>query len=164
MSVSIYSTRVKEMMSRDVVSLHVDASVHEALNLMVDNRVSALPIVDSRGRCVGILTTTDLVDLTRDLDEDVHRMDFVDPTTRRWLVEKMVQTVGTEPVSSFMSEDVATVGRETPLAVAARDMLRNHVHHLPVVDSSERVIGIVSTMDILSVLADGADDIASAAN
>ena len=51
-----------------------------------------------------------------------------------------------------------TIDAETTLGKATREMLRNRVHHLPVVDSSDRLIGIVSTMDILSEFADGAPD------
>ena len=49
---------VKDVMSTHVVSLHSGATVHEALQTMVENRVSALPIVDQDDHCVGIITTT----------------------------------------------------------------------------------------------------------
>ena len=57
-----------------------------------------------------------------------------------------------------MSESVTTVGLETRIGKAARAMLRNRVHHLPVIDHDDRLIGIVSTMDILGEFADGAPD------
>jgi len=148
--------RVKHVMSRDTVSLPAGATIHDALKMMTENRVSALPIVDSRDRCVGVFTTTDLLDLTRDVDDDVHQIDVVDPVSRRWLVDKLVQSLGHEPVASYMSEDVLTVNDTTTLAIAARDMLRSQVHHLPVVDDKGRLTGIVSTMDILAEFADGA--------
>ena len=148
--------RVKDVMSRDIVSLHAGATIHDALAMMTENRVSALPIVDRRDHCVGIFTTTDLLDLTRDVDEDLHQMDMVDPVSRRWLVDKLAQSLGNEKVSSYMSEDVSSVGNETTLAIAARDMLRNQVHHLPVVDEKDRLVGIISTTDILAEYADNA--------
>ena len=153
MSDTIFNRRVKDVMSRDVVSVHSGDSIHEALNLMVENRVSALPVVDGRNHCIGIISTTDLVDLTRDVDDDVNQMEELDPSSRRWLIDKLVNTMGTEKLDSYMTENVATVSSETLLARAAREMLRNRVHHLPVVDSQERLIGIISTMDILAVFA-----------
>ena len=148
--------RVKDVMTRDIVSLPAGATIHEALTMMTENRVSALPIVDSRDRCVGIFTTTDLLDLTRDVDDDVHQVDVVDPVSRRLLVDKLLKSLGDEKVSSYMSADVSTVSSETTLAIAARDMLRSQVHHLPVVDDKKRLVGIISTMDILAEFADGA--------
>ena len=152
---SVQKRRVREVMSREIVSLHADATIHEALSTMVENSVTALPVVDSRDRCVGIFTTTDLLDLTWDVEDDVYQMDVVDPISRRLLVDKLTQSLGNETVSSYMSEDVSTVGCETTLAMAARDMLRSHVHHLPVVDDKDRLVGIVSTTDILAEFADG---------
>ena len=61
-------------------------------------------------------------------------------------------------VSTFMSQDVATVTAETSLAKSAREMLRNRIHHLPVVDHRDHLIGIISTMDILAEFADGEVD------
>lgn len=158
MKKDIYQRCVKDVMTRDVVSLKSADTIHEALNLMVENRVTALPVVDHRDHCVGILTTTDLVDLTRDVDDDVHQMEDVDASSCRWLIEKLTQTMGSETVDSFMSEDVATVTGETTLAKSAREMVRNRIHHLPVVNEHGQLIGILSTMDILAEFADGAPE------
>ena len=155
---NIYQHRVKDVMSRDVVTIQASDSIHEALTLMGENRVSALPVVDRQNRCVGILSTSDLVDMTRDVDDDLYHLDLVDPTSRRFLLDKLAHSLGSETVQSFMSEGVMTVGDETTLARATREILRNRVHHLPVVDEHERLIGIISTMDILAEFADGAPE------
>ena len=143
-------------MSRDVVTLVANDKIHDALELLVANRVSALPVVDNRKHCVGILSTTDLVDFTRDVDEDLHHVDELDPSSRRWLVDKLLRSVGEEPVGSYMTEDVATVSLESSLEKAAHEMVRNRVHHLPVVDHEGHLAGIISTMDVLAEFADGA--------
>ena len=153
---SIYKRRVKDIMSRDVVALNAGDTIHEALGLMGENRVSAIPVVDHHNHCVGILSTSDLVDMTRDVDDDIYHLDFVDPTSRRFLLDKLAHSMGSETVQSYMSETVTTVDAETTIAKATREMLRNRVHHLPVVDSSDHLIGIVSTMDILAEFADAA--------
>jgi CBS-domain-containing membrane protein len=155
---SIYEHRVKDVMSRDVVTINADDTIHEALTLMGENRVSALPVVDSRDHCVGIISTSDLVDMTRDVDDDLYHLDMVDPASRRFLLDKHAHSMGGETVQSFMSEAVTTVSDETTIARATREMLRNRVHHLPVVDEHDQLIGIVSTIDILSEFADGAPD------
>ncbi len=155
---SIYKRRVKDVMSRDVVTVNAGDTIHEALSLMGENRVSALPVVDIHDHCVGILSTSDLVDMTRDVDDDLYHLDLVDPTSRRFLLEKLVHSMGSETVQSFMSEAVTTIDVETTIGKATREMLRNRVHHLPVVDTNDILIGIISTMDILGEFADGAPD------
>jgi CBS domain-containing protein len=146
--------RVKDIMSRDVVTLTPTDTIHDALELMVSNRVSALPVVDKRQHCVGIISTTDLVDFTRDVDDELHHIDELDPSARRWLVDRLLHTVGKEPVGSYVTPDVTTVGLEATLSKAAREMVRNRVHHLPVVDHKGHLAGILSTMDLLVEFAD----------
>ncbi len=154
----IYKRRVKDIMSRDVVTINAADTIHEALTLMGENRVSALPVVDNRNNCVGILSTSDLVDMTRDVDDDVYNLDLVDPTTQRFLLDKLAHSMGNETVQSFMSEAVTTVDMEATIGRATREMLRNQVHHLPIVDVHDHLIGIISTMDILAELADAAPE------
>lgn len=158
MKESIYSQRVKDIMSRDVVTINAGDTIHEALTLMGENRVSALPVVDRHQQCVGILSTSDLVDMARDVDDDIYNLDLVDSTSQRFMLDKLAHSMGSESVQSFMSEAVTTVDLETPIGQATRKMLRNQVHHLPVVDAQNRLKGIVSTMDILAAFADAAPE------
>lgn len=148
---------VKDLMSRDVLTLSSGDSIHDALELLVSNRVSALPVVDNRKHCVGILSTTDLVDFTRDVDEDLHHVDELDASSRGWLVTKLLRSLGEETVGSYMSDDVETIGLESSVSKAAQLMVRNRVHHLPVVDHQGHLAGILSTMDILCDVADTED-------
>jgi CBS domain-containing protein len=145
---------VKELMSSHVVALHSGANMHEALEMMVENRVSALPIVDQEDHCVGIITATDLVELTYDIDADLMEAQTVDPSSRRRLVEKLSAAVGQEPVASYASESVASIAESVTLREAARRMIREQIHHLPVVDSDDRLTGILSAMDIVAAVAD----------
>ena len=154
----IYSRRVKDLMTRDVVTISAGDTIHEALTLMGENRVSALPVVDRQDHCVGILSTSDLVDMTRDIDDDIYQLDMVDSTSRRFLLEKLAHSMGGETVQSFMSEAVTSVDSEATIGKATREMLRNRIHHLPIVDANNRLIGIISTMDILAEFADAAPD------
>ena len=155
---SVYDKRVKEILTRDTVKLDAEDTIHEALTLMGENRVSALPVVDRKNRCIGILSTADLVDMTRDTDEELRQLDMMDSGTTKILVDKLAHSLGNEKVQAYMTDAVTTVGLETPIARAAREMLRNHVHHLPVVDRNDCLMGIVSTMDILAEFADAAPD------
>ena len=141
-------------MSRDVVAITPSSTIHEALDLIVENRVAALPVIDRNDRCVGILSTSDLVDLSRDLDDDLTQLEQSDFVSRGWLIEKLTHSMGQEKVDTIMSDSVATVGLEASLIEAARQMLRNRVHRLPVVDNSDHLAGIISTTDIMEALVD----------
>ena len=149
MANTVFETRVKEIVTRETVTVDVTDTIHEALVLMGENRVTALPVVDRHQRCIGILSAADLIDLTRETDDDLRDLDVVDLSTKRFLIDKLALSLGNEKIQLFMSDSPETVDMETSITAAAEKMLRNHVHHLPVVDSDGRLIGIISTMDLL---------------
>lgn len=114
---------VGDIMTTPVVALAMDASVKEARVAMLDNRGSALPIVDSRRRPTGIVTKSDLVASTTD---DV-------------------------PIAVLMTTTVLTCATDTPVLAAARKMGNNDVHHLVVVADGV-IVGIVGVFDLLKLL------------
>lgn len=154
----VYTRPIKDIMNRDVVTMNASGTIHEALILMEENRVSTLPVIDNQDHCVGILSSSDLVDMTRDVDDDVYELDHADPASQRYLVEKLIHSMGSESIQSFMSETVATVDSAATILTATRKMLKEQIHHLPVVDQSGRLVGIVSTMDILGEFADASPE------
>ncbi|MFT7597441.1 MAG: CBS domain-containing protein [Acidimicrobiales bacterium] len=89
---------------------------------MLDHGVSALPIIDSQTRPVGIITKTDLVPSTAD---DL-------------------------PVAVLMANDVLTCSGDTSVSDAARMMRTSHVHHLVVVDA-QKMVGMLSVFDLLQL-------------
>lgn len=158
MNHGIYDRKVSDIMTRDVVTLAAGGTVHEALALMGENRVSAIPVVDHAGKCVGIISTTDLVDMTRDVDDDLYQLDLVDATSRRFLIDRLAHSLGNESIETYMSESLVTVYPESTLATATKRILKAGVHHLPVVDKDDRLVGIVSSLDILAEFADAAPE------
>lgn len=154
MSNDPYKTNVGEVMVRDIVSVSPDDTIHDCIQRMVENRVSSMPVLGSHGQCVGIVSTSDIMDVTQEIDEDLAELETADPVTGRWTLERLMAGVGHSVVSDVMCDEVLTVSTETPIAKAARMMLRNGVHRLPVVDVREHVVGIVSTTDLLGAFVD----------
>ena len=145
----VFSRPIKDVMNRHVVTINAAGTIHEALMMMEENRVSTLPVVDNDNRCIGILSTSDLVDMTRDVDDDVYQLDHVDSAGQRFLVEKLIHSMGSESIQSFMSEKVETIEETETVLAATKHMLKDQIHHLPVVNADGILVGIVSTMDLL---------------
>ncbi len=154
MANTLTDTLVKEFMSTDLVTVHAGATVHETLDLFVANRISALPLVDKNEHCVGIITATDLIEITYDIDDDFVHTDTLNAGGRDRLVARLSEVVGSEPVLSYATESVCSIGLRDTLRHAAKVMSREQVHHLPVIDENEAIVGVISTMDIVAALAD----------
>jgi CBS domain-containing protein len=114
---------ISEVMRSPVMTLTPHQSAGHAREVMTRHRVSALPVVTSDGSLVGMVTTSDLVG------------GHADPT----------------PVGSFAKKDVYRVRPSDGPHVAARIMRNHHLHHVVVVDD-ERVVGMVSSYDLLRLV------------
>lgn len=124
--------QVLDLMTTEVIKVSPGTPIKEAAQLMFRHRVSGLPVVDDEGRLSGIITEADFLRL------EVARGEADDPAP-------------IEAVGEVMSSGVVTVGPEEGLAEAAKIMVVQDVKRLPVVDEDERLLGIISRLDIVAV-------------
>ena len=128
-------------MSRPVITITPDASVKEAARLLVEGGISALPVLDSRGGLVGIVSEADLLPMEA----------RPNPRTQAY---PLPPTAGTAPrtVAEVMTRDVTTVSAQSEVSRAARLMLDAGIKRVPVV-RGRRVVGILSRRDLVKVIA-----------
>ena len=108
------NTKVQKIMSRNVVSLDISKIAAHAADLMTEKRIGSI-IVTKNGKAFGIVTERDLV--------------------RRYSRET--------PLESLASLPLITVQPATTVKEAVEIILKNKIRKLPIVDSSNRVVGIV---------------------
>lgn len=161
MTTNVHEKRVKDVMCRDVVTIDAKESVHEALQLMVENKVAALPVVDRKGHCVGFISTSDMLDLTRDLEMGLEELERTDELLFGQVIEKIGNGIAHQNVAELMSEDVVSISPDELLSSAASKMLRERIHRLPVVDNNQHLVGILSTTDILTAFVESAHAVSS---
>lgn len=151
-------TALKDVISSDVVYVNPQDTLREALDLMVENRVSAMPVVDVHQHCIGVISVTDLLGMTKDLSDELNALSESGGLDHEALVQKLEHAdLLTEQVQGWMSSDVVSVGVDSSVEHAAKEILRNRVHRVVVLDDKKRVVGVVSTMDLLAALVDVAD-------
>ncbi|MBB4617605.1 CBS domain-containing protein [Sphingomonas abaci] len=107
-----------------VVTIRRDATVARAVDLLVQHRIGAVPVMDG-DTVAGILSERDVVRL---LARDREALD--------------------EPVDSVMTAPAITVGRAEPVIGALSLMTRRRIRHLPVVEDG-RLVGLVSIGDLV---------------
>lgn len=136
------ATQVKEWMSADPVTIEPAASAREALALMVEHGIRHLPVVDSRGRVVGVLSIDDL------------RAALPSAAAAGVSAERLGRAeYGGGRVGELMTFAPHTVRAETPLAEAADRMAELRIGCLLVVESQGGLVGILSETDALRALA-----------
>ncbi len=138
---------VDDVMTRTVVTVRDDAPFKEIVRLMDDYRVSALPVVDERGRLLGVVSEADLLlKEGREPDAEVHRRSFEGRRQRQERAKADATAAG-----ALMTAPAIAVSPRASVGEAARIMHRRGVKRLPVVDEDGAVLGIVSRRDLLHV-------------
>lgn len=129
--------RVAELMTPKVRSISADASVAEAVQVMADGHVSALPVLQGTA-VVGVVSTTDILQAQAEVE---------DRRARTMLFEQT-------PVGDLMTRDPLTIEPDADVRDAARQMLYADVHRLFVIDHG-RLVGVLSQTDIAQAVGSG---------
>jgi CBS domain-containing protein len=155
---SIYKKLVRDVMVTDVVAIHTQDRVSDALRTMLENRVSALPAVDRHDHCVGVISATDLLRIAQELGGELEALDQAEGLSRE-LLERQLEKTGFsgQVVQEVMTHKAVSVKPDATLVAAAAAMIENHVHRLAVTDAKGTLLGIVSTTDIMRALAESGE-------
>ena len=146
-------TQVQDCMTHNVITVTRDASLIKAIQLMDLNGLSALPVVDQDSCVCGILSTSDLISMMYELQSDISVLPHVSNLVRQTLIDALAEDNESVNVTGAMTCDVETIDGHANLAEAARLLVKNQCHHLPVVDPDGKPIGIISTTDIVRTIA-----------
>jgi CBS domain-containing protein len=140
-------------MTRDVVSLHPDTPVRQIARVLLDNHISAAPVVDSDGRPIGIVSEGDLV--TRSEGERETRRDWWISLLAEGehLSEDFVNYIRADRrmAHQIMSAPVVTVGEDTSIDEIAQILSSYRIKRVPVL-AHRRMVGIVSRADLVGAL------------
>ena len=143
--------KVKEIMSKDMVSIKPDDNAKDALNLLFKMQISGLPVINTQGKLVGMFTEKDI--LSQILPSYLEKIGRFVYEENPKSIKKKFQDLVNLPVSVLMRKDVITIGGDTSLCEVARLMLTQKIRRIPVIDQEKKVIGIVSREDIVRAYA-----------
>ena len=143
--------QVRNVMTRNVISVKADDSIMTAAQLMLENRISGLPVVDADGAIIGIVTEGDFLH-RRELGTTRQRpkwLQFIVGPGR--LATEYVQSAGRK-VGDVMTPEPYTIGENASLDEVVELMERHRIKRLPVMRDG-KVVGIISRANLLHALA-----------
>jgi len=114
--------RVGELMTRQVVCAHADMSCRAAIDLFLSNPIGAMPVLDGRGRIVGIISQTDL----------------------------LMPGCASKKVGDLMTRQVVTARDDWPLARVVSLFHSRRIRCVPVLDRRQTLVGVIGRKDVLS--------------
>ncbi|MFZ0257886.1 MAG: HPP family protein [Gammaproteobacteria bacterium] len=143
-----------DVMSRDLVTITADAPLEEAWALLRYHKIKALPVVDPQRRVIGIVT---LVDFLKRINLDVYQ-DF--PERLASMIRPEHYGYGPDQekpkaISQVMAAPVITVGARNHIIDLVPLLSDRGLHHVPIVDSDARLVGMVTQSDLIAALIHG---------
>lgn len=149
--------RIGELMHPKVICLSPDATVREAEALLSAQHVGGAPVVDPEGRILGIVSQNDLArHVSRRVTEAEAGRFYTDEDDFQEIGGQATD-LGTTPVAKVMSRRVWSVGRDDAAAAAAQ-LMREHRIHRVLVTEEGRLAGILTSLDLLQVVAEMVED------
>ncbi len=125
---------VKDRMSHPVITITPQASLDDATSLMAAERISRLPVVDKRGKLVGIISEKQI------LHYSPSKATLLDAYEIQGVLNRI-------PVEKVMTRDVITITADKPIEEAARVMADNEISGIPVL-SEGSLVGMIAETDV----------------
>ncbi len=146
---------VKDVMTRDVVSVRPETPLAELVDLLIDHRIKAVPVVSADRRVVGIISDGDILQRGDGLGR-LAVMERLDEATLAGYLAELRRSPKT--AADVMTAPVVTVREDEALAHAVRAMTARDLKRLPVMDAAGRLTGMLSRVDVLRTVAEAKPD------
>ena len=146
-------------MTRNIITVRDDAPLSELVATLTEHMITGAPVVDENGKLVGVVSTTDIALHSANRTSNVRRDRPPDFYLRGWETSEdelrsfAIEEDSGEVVSDIMTPVIFSVSENARFQEMADTMVGGRVHRLLVTDG-DRVIGIVTTLDLLRGLRD----------
>lgn len=145
--------RAKDIMRKKVVTVAGGMTIRELAKLFMEERISGAPVVDANKKLLGVVSQTDLVRHEREAGAE-RAVPAYYRDHEEWVLARGMQLEDPSfaRVEDIMTPAVLSADEMTPVEELAKTMLRRRIHRL-VITKGGRLSGIVTTTDMLKVVA-----------
>jgi CBS domain-containing protein len=142
--------KAREIMSTEVHTVSPDTGVEELARMFEEKGYNALPVLDKKGRLLGIVTQTDLVEQDKPLHIPtvISIFDWVLYLESEKSFREEVEKITARTAGQICTRDVVTCGPETPVSEIADLMVKHAAHLVPVLEG-EKLVGVVARLDVI---------------
>jgi len=154
---------INDYFSNLVVPIYENTPINIVMEIISITNENALPILDDKLQLIGIISDGDLFKLSTIQegierseiglgdDEDQWTWEGIRDTVRLYYSTTQV-TLPFVPVKKVMIKNVKKVSKNTPVSDVAKMMVKNDISHIPIVNADDRLIGMVSDIDLMACL------------
>jgi len=144
--------KARDVMVSPVITVADDSTVCDVAKVLLANRISAVPVVDSGGKAIGIVSEADLMHRSETGTERPASWWLSMISGDRALAAEYVQSHALK-VKDVMTADIQTAQPDTPLVEIADMFEEKHIKRVPIVNAAGELVGIVSRANIIQAIA-----------
>jgi CBS domain-containing protein len=144
--------KARDVMVSPVITVSENSTVRDLAKVLLANRISAVPVVDSRSKVVGIVSEADLMHRSETCTERPTSWWLSLISGERALAAEYVQSHALK-VKDVMTLDVQTAEPDTPLVEIADMFEEKHIKRVPIVNNAGELVGIVTRANIIQAVA-----------
>ncbi|MDO9574272.1 MAG: CBS domain-containing protein [Candidatus Contubernalis sp.] len=147
--------KARDIMYRNVITVDKEKTLKEAAVLMSNHGISGLPVVDSSGRIIGIITDSDILKYRQkiNLPEYLRLLEFfmeeIDPES----IEEDISAILHKQVKDVMTTRLITVTEEAFIGEILGKFAEHHISRIPVVKEN-KLLGIIAREDVIKAFAE----------
>lgn len=148
--------KIRDVMTKEVVKIGASAGIRRIYEIFCKNNIGGVPVVDKDDRLIGMVTKTELIDvLIPDYFDMIGDFLFIDDLGA--LEEKLesLPTLELFIAEDLMITDVISINENASLMKAPVLMNKYNVRRLPVVNNDNKLVGIITRMDVCKALFNG---------
>ena len=144
--------KVKDFMTKDVITINSAATVEELARLLIEHKISGVPVVNNKKELIGIVTENDLISQNKRLHiPTIIRLFDAFIVLGSGKLEEEIKKMAAATVEEICIKKVVSITEDTPLQEVATIMSEQKIHLLPVLRNNV-VVGIVGKADIVDAL------------
>jgi CBS domain-containing protein len=146
---------VRDIMEVNVPAVYPEDPIENVVHVLRDHELPGVPVINEGGRCIGIITESDLI--MGGEQEDLHLPHYIElfggfvflESTKKF-EERLRKAIGAT-AQDVMTEDPITISPDAAIGEAAQLIARTKHNRIPVVEHG-RLIGVVTRIDVLDAL------------
>lgn len=141
-------------MRKNVITVRDNDNIQEVANVLLENKISGVPVVDEGHRVVGIITEGDLIYQAKKfkIPAFVEILGGVFYFEQPWKIEKDLRKMVATRAVDIMSSNIIKVEEDTPVEEIATIMVEKQVNRVPVVNREGKLVGIISRQDLIRTM------------
>ncbi len=157
----LHAVLAEDVMTPNPVSVREEVTVHEAVVFLTERRISAAPVINEAGRPVGVVSEADILRHDREHADHLYWLPQKEVDRELTLASGEhlsgksfeVEVPDVTRVRDIMNPVIYAVRRDAPVQEVVGQLVKRRIHRLFVVDEDGSLVGVITTLDLLSRLA-----------